>query len=66
VIILDGDEVMTTVDAICPAANSAEQFQPISSGVPAATPAVPRRFITRPAYGVTENAPLTTRSDDVR
>jgi serine-type D-Ala-D-Ala carboxypeptidase (penicillin-binding protein 5/6) len=44
VIVLDGGEVMTTVDAICPAANSAEQFRPISSGVPAASPATPPRL----------------------
>jgi hypothetical protein len=66
VIVLDGGEVITTVDAICPASNSAEQFQPISSGVPAASPAAPPPIIGRSAQGITENTPLTTRSGDGR
>jgi serine-type D-Ala-D-Ala carboxypeptidase (penicillin-binding protein 5/6) len=60
VTVLDGSEVMTTVDAICPAASSAEQFQPASPGVAATNSAMQLPFSSQPAYGIRENSPIGT------
>jgi len=59
VTVLDGGEVMTTVDAICPVAKSAEQLQPLSS-LPADNPASQLRLPRQPAYGIRENLPVAT------
>jgi D-alanyl-D-alanine carboxypeptidase (penicillin-binding protein 5/6) len=64
VIVLDGGEVMTTVDAICPAANSAEHFQPVS-GV-TTSPAAPLPFMGQSTYSLRQNAPFNTRPGEGR
>jgi serine-type D-Ala-D-Ala carboxypeptidase (penicillin-binding protein 5/6) len=44
VTVLDGGEVMTTVDAICPLAKTGAQIRPVSSAVPADNPALQLPF----------------------
>jgi serine-type D-Ala-D-Ala carboxypeptidase (penicillin-binding protein 5/6) len=60
VMVLDGSEVMTTVDAICPNANSAEQLHPISSAAPAANPALELPLGGQAAYNSSKNVPIAT------
>lgn len=49
VTVLDGSEVMTTVDAICPLARTGEQMQPVSSTVSTDNPALQLPFASRSA-----------------
>jgi serine-type D-Ala-D-Ala carboxypeptidase (penicillin-binding protein 5/6) len=50
VTVLDGGEVMTTVDAICPLTRTGAQNQPASSAVSANNPALHLPFPGQPAY----------------
>jgi len=51
VTVLDGGEIMTTVDAICPLAGSNEQIRPASSAIPGYKPALQLPLYGRSAYG---------------
>jgi hypothetical protein len=57
VTVLDGTEVMTTVDAICP--KTGEQLQPISSAISESNPAAQLPFAAHPGYGSVPRAPAT-------
>jgi D-alanyl-D-alanine carboxypeptidase (penicillin-binding protein 5/6) len=59
VTVLDGGEVMTTVDAICPLAKAGDQLQPVSSAVTARNPGL-LPFSGQPAYGTIERVPIVT------
>jgi serine-type D-Ala-D-Ala carboxypeptidase (penicillin-binding protein 5/6) len=50
VMVLDGGEVMTTVDAICPLIKPGERIEPASSAVPANNPGLQLPFAGRSAY----------------
>jgi D-alanyl-D-alanine carboxypeptidase (penicillin-binding protein 5/6) len=60
VTVLDGGEVMTTVDAICPLIKTGEQIRSISSAVPADNPVLRLPFGS--AYGMTGHVPMATGS----
>ncbi len=60
VTVLDGGEVMTTVDAICPLAKSGEQLRPVSSAVPGDNPVMQFPSGARPAYGLSGTVPMAT------
>jgi serine-type D-Ala-D-Ala carboxypeptidase (penicillin-binding protein 5/6) len=57
VTVLDGSEVMTTVDAVCP--KIGVQLQPVSSAVSNRNHALQLQFGDRAAYGTSESAPIT-------
>jgi D-alanyl-D-alanine carboxypeptidase (penicillin-binding protein 5/6) len=58
--VLDGGDVMTTVDAICPLAKASEQLQRVSSAVPGSNPALQLRSGGQPDYGNREGVSITT------
>ena len=58
VIVLDGGDVMTTVDAICPLARTGEQIRPVSSSVLPDNPALHLPFVS--ADGMTGHVPMAT------
>jgi D-alanyl-D-alanine carboxypeptidase (penicillin-binding protein 5/6) len=60
VTVLDGGEVMTTVDAICPLIKTGEQIRSVSSAVPADNPVLRLPFGS--AYGMTGHVPMATGS----
>ncbi|MBV8359282.1 MAG: D-alanyl-D-alanine carboxypeptidase [Deltaproteobacteria bacterium] len=58
--VLDGSEVMTTVDAICPLAKTGEQIQPVSSAIPAVHSILRFPFVGRSADAAKGSVPLAT------
>ncbi|MBV8450787.1 MAG: D-alanyl-D-alanine carboxypeptidase [Deltaproteobacteria bacterium] len=60
VTVLDGGEVMTTVDAICPLANTREQIRPDSSPVAIDNSTLRPPFASRSANDTRGSVPLTT------
>jgi hypothetical protein len=60
VIVLDGGEVMTTVDAICPLTKPGDQIQPVSSAVSAGNSAFHLPFAGQSTNGKGGSLPVVT------
>jgi serine-type D-Ala-D-Ala carboxypeptidase (penicillin-binding protein 5/6) len=60
VMVLDGGDVMTTVDAICPSTKTTDRLRPISSAIPAMNPALRLQSSAQAAYRIRESAPSAT------
>jgi D-alanyl-D-alanine carboxypeptidase (penicillin-binding protein 5/6) len=64
VTVLDGGDVMTTVDAICPLTKMSQPLRPISSAASGINPALQLAPADQAAYGLREGVVSATRSPD--
>lgn len=60
VTVLDGGDVMTTVDAICPFAKTSEQLQPISSAAHVINPTAQLPAGAQASYGIHQGGGIST------